>query len=52
MADLMSSLATSLGDTATSILTGFGNILPTALPIMGAVVAVTLGIKLFKRISK
>lgn len=52
MADLMSTLATNLGETSTGILGALGDILPTALPVLGAVVAVRIGIKIYNMIIK
>lgn len=52
MADLVTALTTALGTTATSIMGALGDILPIALPITGAVIAVNLGIKFFRRVAK
>lgn len=38
--------------TASDAMTAIGNILPIVLPILGAVVVVILGVKLFKKFSK
>lgn len=52
MESLVTSLTTAISSTATSIMGAMGDILPVALPIAGGVIAVTLGIKFFKRIAK
>lgn len=49
MADFITALTNGLSTTATSVLGAMGDILPVALPIMGAILAVGVGIKLFKR---
>lgn len=49
MADFITALTTGLSSTATSVMGAMGDILPIALPIMGAILAVGVGIKLFKR---
>lgn len=52
----MSGLISALGTAFTSIQTDFFSVLTTALPIalaiVGAGIAITLGIKYFKKLSK
>lgn len=44
-------VAAALSDVAADIMTQLGSILPIALGIFGAVLAVTFGIKFFKKIT-
>lgn len=46
-----SALETGLTSTGNSIMTAIGDILPIALLVVGAVLVVTIGIKVFKRIA-
>lgn len=48
---LVTSLTSGLTTTATSMLSALGTIVPAALPVMGGIAVVMLGIKVFKRIS-
>lgn len=49
---LVESLVTGFTSTTNDALSGIAKIAPVALPIIGAIVVVTLGIKIFKRISR
>lgn len=46
-----SALTSALSTLASDAMTVVGNVLPVVLPVMGALVVVTIGIKLFKRIA-
>lgn len=52
----MSTITTALTDGITTIatdaMTAIGAVIPVALPIAGAIVVVTLGLKVFKKVSK
>lgn len=45
-------LFTALQSTADQAIEGIGVVLPVALSIMGALLVITIGVKLFKRFSK
>lgn len=49
---LVNSLVSGFTSTTQDALSGIAKIAPVALPIIGAIVVVTLGIKIFKRISR
>lgn len=40
-----------IGSIATDVMSAIGEILPLALPIMGAIVVVNIGIRIFKKVS-
>lgn len=44
-------LANSLGTVASDALTTIGAILPVALPVLGAIVVIGVGIRIFRKIS-
>lgn len=52
LAGLTSSLASGLKDVADSAMSAIGTVVPYALPIVGAVIVVTVGIRIFKRVAK
>lgn len=52
MSAITSALSTSLGTVATNVMDVFGDVLPAALTIVGAVLVVTLGVRMFKKIAK
>lgn len=52
MAEVISTLTTSLTQVGTSVMGGIGEALPIALPIVGVGIAVPLIIKFFKRAAK
>lgn len=45
-------LSTALQGVADSAIEGIGVVLPVALTVMGAMLVITIGVKLFKRFSK
>lgn len=49
---LINSLVEGFTSTTNDALSGIAKIAPVALPIIGAIVIVFLGIKIFKRVSK
>lgn len=44
-------MAAALGDTATVVMSQITGVLPIVLPIFGAMIAIGIGIKLFKRVT-
>lgn len=52
MADITTALTTALGTVSTNFLSALGDILPAALTIVGAVMVVTLGIRVFRKIAR
>lgn len=50
--NIAETLSTSLTDVANQAVSAIGTILPTALIVMGAVMVITIGVKLFKKFSK
>lgn len=52
METLITSLTTSIGSMATDAMSAIGSILPVVLPIVGGLVVITVGVKLFKRFAK
>lgn len=50
--ELINSLVQGFTTTTNDALSGISKIAPIALPIIGAVVVITLGIHIFKRVSK
>lgn len=44
-------LTTALGTTATDGLSAISSILPVALPVMGAIVVIKVGIRVFKLVT-
>lgn len=51
MTDIISAITTALTTVQTNFMTAFGDVLPIALGIMGAVLVVTLAVKAFRRIT-
>lgn len=52
MEGITTALTTALGTISSNVMSVFGDVLPAALTIVGAVIVVTLGVKMFKRIAK
>jgi hypothetical protein len=52
MKDLTDAMTSGFGDAATGILGAIGDILPVLIPIAAAVVLITVGFKVFKKIGK
>lgn len=52
MEDITTALTTALGNISTNVMDTFGDVLPAALTIVGAVLVVTLGVRMFKKIAK
>lgn len=52
MTSITTALTSSLGTVSSNVMDVFGDVLPAALTIVGAVLVVTLGIKMFRRIAK
>lgn len=44
-------LATSLGNVANDALSAIGGVLPVALPVLGAIVVISVGIRIFRKVS-
>lgn len=51
MDSVVTGLTTGISDIATQAMSAIGAVLPVALPILGAVVVVGIGIKLFKKVA-
>lgn len=51
MSGVVESVTAGLTTTANSIMGAIGDIIPVALPVLGAVLVVTVGIKMFRRIA-
>ncbi len=52
METVVSSLTTAITGFATDAMGAIGSIVPVALPIMGAIVVVGIGIKVFRKFAK
>lgn len=52
MDTVVTAMTSGLQSIAADTLSGIGSIVPIALPIMGAVVVITVGIRLFKKVGK
>lgn len=44
-------LAAAFGPVVTSVTSAISDLLPVALPIFGTVLAITIGMKIFKRVT-
>lgn len=51
IATVISGLKGGITSIATDVMSAVGQILPIALPIMGAIVVVNIGMKVFKKVS-
>lgn len=51
MASITTALTTAIGTAAGEALDAIGGVLPSALLIMGAIVVITIAIRVFKRAS-
>lgn len=51
MSGVTDAVVAGLTTTATSIMSGIGEIIPVAMPILGSVMVVIVGVKVFKRIA-
>lgn len=52
MEGIVTALITAIGTFATSAMGAIASIVPVALPIMGALVVVSIGIKAFRKFAK
>lgn len=52
MEGITTALTTALTTVSTNVMDTFGDVLPSALTIVGAVLVVTLGVRMFKKIAK
>lgn len=52
MEGIVTALTTAIGTFATSAMGAIASIVPVALPIMGALVVVGIGIKAFRKFAK
>lgn len=52
MTNINTAMTDALNTTASDAMATIGNILPIVLPIVGGIVVVFLGVKLFKRFAK
>lgn len=44
-------MAAALGTTATSVMDNISGVLPVVLPIFGALIAISVGLKVFRRVT-
>ena len=51
MESVVTALTTSFGEVVTSCIGIVGSILPVALPLIGSVMVVTFGVKIFKKVT-
>ena len=51
MESITTALVTALGDVGTNALSAIASVLPAALAICGAVMVVTIGVRVFKKIA-
>lgn len=51
METLTTALTTGFGTVATDMMSAVGAIIPIALPVMGGIAVVGLGIKIFKKVT-
>lgn len=52
MEAITTALTTSFSTVATSLISVIGDIIPIALPVVGAMIVVTLGIRIFRTVVK
>lgn len=51
MASIVTALTTAMGDVATQALSAISGILPIAAPVLGGMLIIGVGIKVFKKIT-
>lgn len=51
LSGITSGLTSGITDIGSAVLTSLGAVVPVAMPILGGVMVVTIGIKFFKKIS-
>lgn len=51
MESMLTALTTAISTIGNNAISAIGSVLPTALTIVGAVMVVTIGVKVFKKIS-
>lgn len=51
MQDVVTGLTTGISNAATDMMSAIGDILPVALPVMGAIAVIGVGIKVFKKVT-
>lgn len=51
LSGITTGLTSGITDIGSSVLTSLGAVIPVAMPILGGVMVVTIGIKFFKKIS-
>lgn len=51
MADVVTALTTAMGTVATGALDAIEGLVPVAAPVLGAIIVVKIGIKVFRRVS-
>lgn len=52
METVTTALSSGISAIATDAMSAIGTIIPVALPIAGAILVVTIGIKVFRKVSK
>ncbi len=52
MEAVTASLTTGISTVATDAMSAIAAIVPVALPVLGAILVVTIGIRVFKKVSK
>lgn len=51
MADVTTAMVTGITSIASGMTDAIGDIVPVALPVLGAILIVSVGIRLFKRVT-
>lgn len=51
MTDITTALSTALGSVSSQAISAIGDVLPAALTIMGAIVVISIAVRVFKRAS-
>ena len=52
MTELVASLTTGFSTMSSDAISAIGSVVPYALPVMGAVVVISIAIKIFRKVAK